>query len=297
MNADPRTRENLIKTAVEFLHDPQVSAAPLKKKVDFLMSKTLTEEEIQKALAMVKTANSLDGKSRRWHPFLVGFLIGGVSYSIYLLYLHFILPFFKRQKRVDQKLLLLEESIQNLRDNITLTIKAMQTSVEKLDVSLQLHETATASMESRMTHNHGKEMDELKAEVVSLKGILLNVRNFPTSATSLNSVLTQSSTEDKPQVETAVSTASFTVPAWQLTDSALHLSPSISAPCLPPCSYPIEVEVLEKKAGETESGGKAASESSTGSGDSATSFEVIESKESGLSASAKIIEETENNEE
>ncbi|CAM9010923.1 unnamed protein product [Wickerhamomyces anomalus] len=43
-------REDLVQNAVSFLRDPQVSSAALDKKIEFLKSKSLSEEEIQEAL-------------------------------------------------------------------------------------------------------------------------------------------------------------------------------------------------------------------------------------------------------
>jgi len=45
------TREELISSAVTFLQDPSVSSSPLEKRVAFLRSKNLTQEEIDLALA------------------------------------------------------------------------------------------------------------------------------------------------------------------------------------------------------------------------------------------------------
>ncbi|EER44959.1 peroxin 14 [Histoplasma capsulatum var. duboisii H88] len=44
-------REELVSSAVSFLHDPSVSSAPLDKKIAFLQSKNLTQEEIDQALS------------------------------------------------------------------------------------------------------------------------------------------------------------------------------------------------------------------------------------------------------
>ncbi|KAF2107851.1 peroxisomal membrane anchor protein conserved region-domain-containing protein [Lophiotrema nucula] len=44
-------REDLIQSAVSFLHDPSVASAPLEKRIAFLQSKNLTQEEIDASLA------------------------------------------------------------------------------------------------------------------------------------------------------------------------------------------------------------------------------------------------------
>ncbi|EQL37375.1 hypothetical protein RJZ56_002114 [Blastomyces dermatitidis] len=46
-------REELVSSAVSFLQDPSVSSAPLDKKIAFLQSKNLTQEEIDQALSRV----------------------------------------------------------------------------------------------------------------------------------------------------------------------------------------------------------------------------------------------------
>lgn len=49
-------RPDLVSTAVNFLKDPQVKAAPLSKRLAFLESKGLTAEEID--LVLVKTSST-----------------------------------------------------------------------------------------------------------------------------------------------------------------------------------------------------------------------------------------------
>ncbi|OAX84155.1 hypothetical protein ACJ72_01482 [Emergomyces africanus] len=44
-------REELVSSAISFLQDPSVSSAPLEKKIAFLQSKNLTQEEIDQALS------------------------------------------------------------------------------------------------------------------------------------------------------------------------------------------------------------------------------------------------------
>lgn len=44
-------REELIESAVSFLQDPSVASAPIEKRLAFLQSKNLTQEEIDVALA------------------------------------------------------------------------------------------------------------------------------------------------------------------------------------------------------------------------------------------------------
>lgn len=53
-------RSGLIETAVDFLKDDQVKSAPLSKKIAFLESKGLTQQEID--LALIKSTNEFSMK-------------------------------------------------------------------------------------------------------------------------------------------------------------------------------------------------------------------------------------------
>lgn len=49
-------REDLIGSAVTFLQDPSVANAPLEKRIAFLQSKNLTQEEIDASLSRAENA-------------------------------------------------------------------------------------------------------------------------------------------------------------------------------------------------------------------------------------------------
>jgi hypothetical protein len=51
-------RSDLISSAIKFLQDPQVQQAPLAKRIAFLESKGLSQDEIQAALATIEQAPS-----------------------------------------------------------------------------------------------------------------------------------------------------------------------------------------------------------------------------------------------
>jgi len=104
-------RENLVSSATSFLKDPKVQKAPLAKRVAFLESKGLTQEEIKEALSRadgnapqssaVITAPAGAGapplppnsymqivqpppKYLGWKDYFIGTaIIGGVSYALY----------------------------------------------------------------------------------------------------------------------------------------------------------------------------------------------------------------------
>ncbi|OJD18093.1 hypothetical protein AJ78_01865 [Emergomyces pasteurianus Ep9510] len=125
-------REELVSSAISFLQDPSVSSAPLEKKIAFLQSKNLTQEEIDQALSRVGedssaafTQNSTPstvvqqssyrhapqqyvyGSGGQWQPsppppelpkrdwrdwFIMATVMGGVGYGLYSVAKRYITP-------------------------------------------------------------------------------------------------------------------------------------------------------------------------------------------------------------
>lgn len=126
------TRKDLVISAVKFLKDPQVASAPLAKKIEFLEFKDLTGEEIQEALALANSDESLPASSnalaspgqastyisneapplpdRDWRDYFIMSTVSvGIGYGLYQLTKRFIKPLiFPREPEVlvqDQKAL------------------------------------------------------------------------------------------------------------------------------------------------------------------------------------------------
>ncbi|ODV90901.1 hypothetical protein CANCADRAFT_2621 [Tortispora caseinolytica NRRL Y-17796] len=72
-------RKDHVESAVKFLHDPQVASAPLAKRVEFLESKELTQEEIEEALKQAaSTVPSTSSPQSAAHP-----IPSNISYATY----------------------------------------------------------------------------------------------------------------------------------------------------------------------------------------------------------------------
>ncbi|KAJ0176822.1 hypothetical protein K1T71_008001 [Dendrolimus kikuchii] len=168
-------RDNLVTTAVKFLTNPNVQRCTMESKERFLRGKGLTDTEIQKALE--KVAESIDlpamtsevmffHQSRRsWFrehvmPVLV---YGGFVYGCYWFYKNCIrqLLFVEQPKRkstaecIDE----LRKSLDILNANVTSLRGEMQASVQQSALRSQL--------------------DNIKSDISSVKGILLNRNQFP----------------------------------------------------------------------------------------------------------------------
>lgn len=227
-------RVNLINTAVDFLRSPRVSSASDEQKRLFLKSKSLTDEEIDTALSwaadpaceavQIRPLPSVPASPPVSHlgggggRFLMVIIFGGLSYAVYFIYNKYVAPFLRRQRARDEKLAILEESVKALQENVALTVMKVQASVEELESSLKLRDASMVQMEARLNHNQTKLIAEVKQEVTSLKGVMLNVKNFPTPKLPA----LDSASAWQPQAPSAiiVSTENASPPAWQLQSTS-----------------------------------------------------------------------------
>lgn len=82
---DPQTRQEYVRAAISFLQNPKLAESPLKKKLNFLKDKGLSDVEVDEALnlALIQRNQSQSG---RWNFLLIlGLCIGG--YKLYQAYL------------------------------------------------------------------------------------------------------------------------------------------------------------------------------------------------------------------
>ncbi|XP_026327318.1 peroxisomal membrane protein PEX14 isoform X2 [Hyposmocoma kahamanoa] len=178
-NAGSEIRENLVTTAVKFLQNPNVQRCTMESKERFLRNKGLTDLEVHKAIE--KCAELLDVPSmtselmvfhqsrRSWfrEQFAPILVYGGMAYAAYLFYKHFIrqLLFVTEPKKKSTA-----ECIDELRKSLDI----LNTSVASLrcDMQAQAHQNLTRS-----------QLDNIKSDIASVKGILLNRNQFPSLKT------------------------------------------------------------------------------------------------------------------
>ncbi|XP_032517770.1 peroxisomal membrane protein PEX14 isoform X2 [Danaus plexippus] len=170
-------RENLfqVTTAVKFLSNPNVQRCTMESKERFLRSKGLTDAEIAKAIEKcgefldVPTLASelmLFNHSRRsWfrERILPLIVYGGVIYGCYWFY-----------KNCIRHLLFVEESKRKT------TAECIDELRKSLDVMNSSISSLRGEMQSSVKQNTLRaQMDSLKADIASVKGILLNRNQFP----------------------------------------------------------------------------------------------------------------------
>ncbi|XP_041978783.1 peroxisomal membrane protein PEX14 isoform X2 [Aricia agestis] len=174
-------RENLVivTTAVKFLSNPNVQRCTMESKERFLRSKGLTDVEIHKAIE--KCADMIDAPTlasellmfqhskRSWfrNRILPVIIYGSVIYGCYWLYKNCLrqLLFIEQPKRKTTV-----ECLDELRKSLDL----MNSSISSLRTELQ-----TTAQQNVLR----SQLDNLKADIASVKGILLNRNQFPTLKT------------------------------------------------------------------------------------------------------------------
>merc|ERR1711990_1428041 len=196
-------RQEMVATAVRFLENDRVRASTDDMKRKFLLKKGLNEGEIREAFARVQPAvqqtapqqavpaplqvggghpaiavsqNSFSSRIRDLLNLLL--LIGGASYGLRYLWKTYIAPWlFGPAKPVPNPQAAVVETcqavlggVQQLQQAITSLQTSISSQAEKL-------ERAVESRQGRQ-ENTG-ELGELKAEIQSVKGLLLSSRSFP----------------------------------------------------------------------------------------------------------------------
>ncbi|XP_068633412.1 peroxisomal membrane protein PEX14 isoform X2 [Battus philenor] len=174
-------RENLfqVTTAVKFLSNPNVQRCTLESKERFLRSKGLTEYEIQKAVErcgeMVDVSSIASdffyfNRSRRsWlrDRILPIIVYGGFVYGCYWFY-----------KNCLRHLIFVEEPKR----------KSTAECIEELRRSLDVLNSSVTSLRSEIQSTAQQnamrfQLDNLKSDIASVKGILLNRNQFPSLKT------------------------------------------------------------------------------------------------------------------
>ncbi|XP_043597303.1 peroxisomal membrane protein PEX14 [Bombus pyrosoma] len=204
-------RENLVKTAVEFLQNPKVQSSPIGRKEEFLQRKGLTDEEIKRAFKLASIDITIDQNvvhnsndytvvpipPRQMYPYFQTYpyqitffqrikeffnataLIGATIYCIYWFYKKFIEPFLFGRKKKDS----IKDSVTELDKTIQNSMKEVKESISKVEGDVQKL-TQNQSMDPMVPQL----VQELKQDLASLKSLLLSRKQFPSAPASVPSI-------------------------------------------------------------------------------------------------------------
>ncbi|CAN2388076.1 Peroxisomal membrane anchor protein (Pex14p) conserved region [Pristimantis euphronides] len=206
-------REQLIATAVKFLQNPRVRQSPVSTRKDFLKRKGLSDEEIELALQQSGTAHDdppplstvgiphpghqhhlaiqpYHPPPSRWREYgALAVILAGIAFGFHQLYKRYLLPLITNSKESHKQLQRIESSVSEMSGSVTQTVTQLQTTLAAVQELLLQHQqkiqeltqelAASKASNSTNTILESQSIQELKSEIYSLKGLLLNRRQFP----------------------------------------------------------------------------------------------------------------------
>lgn len=206
----------MIATAVKFLQNQKVRQSPLATRKAFLKKKGLTDEEVELAIqrsGVTEEPQALapaplgpphllhpsqlapiphSAPGYRWRDYgALAIIMAGMAFGFHHLYRKYILPLIMGSREDKKQLQRMEASMVAMSGTLTQTVTQLQVtlaSVQELLVQQQqkiqeLSNELATSQASTTTNRmlESQTISELKAEIVSLKGLLLSRRQFPAS--------------------------------------------------------------------------------------------------------------------
>ncbi|XP_039657245.1 peroxisomal membrane protein PEX14 isoform X1 [Perca fluviatilis] len=209
-------REALITTAVKFLQNPKVRQSPLATRKAFLKKKGLTDEEVNLSILRSGSTEEIlplspvgpphplhatqlalaphSPAGYRWRDYgALTIIMVGIAFGFHQLYKKYIFPLIMGSREDKKHLQRMETNIAAMSGTLTQTVNQLQqtlVSVQELliqqqqriqELSQELAAAEASSSTNRVLDN--QTVGELKAEIVSLKGLLLSRRQFPSTPT------------------------------------------------------------------------------------------------------------------
>ncbi|MBN3326193.1 PEX14 protein, partial [Atractosteus spatula] len=213
-SSEQADQQSEIATAIKFLQNQKVRQSPVATRRAFLKKKGLTDEEVDLALQRSGSTEEplpvapaspqhllhpphlapvqYNAASSRWRDYgALAIIMAGMAFGFHQLYQKYILPLIMGSKEDKKHLQRIETSISEMSGTLTQTVTQLQitlASVQELlvqqqqkiqELSQELAASEASSAANRMLESQS--INELKAEIVSLKGLLLSRRQFPAS--------------------------------------------------------------------------------------------------------------------
>jgi len=208
-------REDLVSKACEFLQHPKVINTSLAQRKAFLVQKGLTDEEVSLAVqrsgalkepvggAAASSSQNvaaslpqplLPAHSRVAGPTLFSriydaaalcLMLGGISYGVYTMLRKYILPIWLGPTEEERQLEALKASIGELESSIQRLVEGMSGMQESITkqastvTQLSLNQAELRSQDTLKRVGETNGLHEIKTEITSLKGLLLNRNQFP----------------------------------------------------------------------------------------------------------------------
>ncbi|KAK3583805.1 hypothetical protein CHS0354_022852 [Potamilus streckersoni] len=201
------SRESLIATAVKFLQNPKVQQSPMHQKRAFLERKGLTKEEIELSIqrsgilhddspstgSPLVPPRVIEGKIySRWagtrDVLAVITMFTGITYAVHRLYQEFLKPWLygvpsphARQEAVESSVAVLQTSLQQTLEKVQATLDTVHETMVKQQEKFQMlsHDMTGRMMSDNLATSESSQfVRDIKAELSSIKGLLLNKDRF-----------------------------------------------------------------------------------------------------------------------
>lgn len=237
-------REHLITTALKFLQNPKVMSSPLYQKKAFLEKKGLTQEEINISVqraGVTETAGSEVVQAARGPPpgyqpglmngalsvpqpayvpippqstwgkvrdlTMTTVVVASVSYTLYQLFQKYLRPLIFGMSEQERRMDRLETQIVNIQKAVSESMADLNKTLVGIQTSLQNQQPQIPAFPS-----NDRGVADLKQDIASLKGLLLNRNQFP-AAPAIAPVLPawQRAAPSPPAPESALSSSSSTL--------------------------------------------------------------------------------------
>ncbi|XP_038060726.1 peroxisomal membrane protein PEX14-like isoform X2 [Patiria miniata] len=136
---------------------------------------------------MVPYGQPVPPRLTSWRDYTaIAVIIGGMSYGVYKLIQNFLMPFLRSRKEEQERLDKLEAAVQELNKSVLLTVEKLETKVtsvqgllEQQQVKLDSLTASVVTTRAITSSSSSTEIADVKAEITSLKGLLLNRHQFP----------------------------------------------------------------------------------------------------------------------
>ncbi|XP_065891245.1 peroxisomal membrane protein PEX14-like [Dysidea avara] len=186
--------DNLVNVAVKFLSNPKVKETPISAKKAFLKKKGLTDEQIDEAIRLAgvqpilsatevttttQTSYTRSILSLMWRASIVC----GVTYVTAYLFKWYVLPWLRgNDQQLVQQLSEVTSSLSELNNNLSQSLTKLSESNAALQQSLLEQHNRLESLSIQFTSLQASgghsSLNDIKSELTSLKGLLLNRNQF-----------------------------------------------------------------------------------------------------------------------
>ncbi|XP_066997643.2 peroxisomal membrane protein PEX14 isoform X2 [Anabrus simplex] len=248
----PNSRENMLDAAVRFLQNPLVQRTSVVNQETFLRSKGLTEEEVKLVLQRAtapgnklsddgqlnipmpppvpaRDYNSLTYRSNgasKFREFMNTVLfVCGFTYGVYQFYKNYLHHLWFGEEGDERRNLKLDETCYSAIDELRINVRAINDTLRTLEEQQQRKQLSE-------TYATAKQVDDLKAEIASVKSLLLGRNQFA-----------------PPVLQTMLVPPS--IPSWQLMTDAEDMKGS-EEEATQDCKDDAELEIRTSGSGSSE---------------------------------------------